>query len=111
MKNHTPCTVNVSSETGRLRAVLLHRPGVEIERMTPMNCAHALYSDILDRMNVDIEYSRFCGVLEKWAQVYYVEDILEELLKNEEIKTSTTATGPSRCREAPMNDWPRNSWG
>jgi arginine deiminase len=32
MKNHTPCTVNVSSETGRLRAVLLHRPGVEIER-------------------------------------------------------------------------------
>ena len=87
MKNHTPCTVNVSSEPGRLRAVLLHRPGVEIERMTPMNCAHALYSDILDRMNVDIEYSRFCGVLEKWAQVYYVEDILEELLKNEEIKT------------------------
>ena len=79
--------VNVSSETGRLRAVLLHRPGIEIERMTPMNCAHALYSDILDRMNVDIEYGRFCGVLEKWAQVYYVEDILEELLKDEQIKT------------------------
>ena len=58
MKNHTPCTVNVSSETGRLRAVLLHRPGVEIERMTPMNCAHALYSDILDRMNVDIDVTK-----------------------------------------------------
>ena len=82
-----PCPVNVASETGRLRAVLLHRPGVEIERMTPMNCAHALYSDILDRMNVDIEYGRFCGVLEKWAQVYYVEDILEHLLKDEQIKT------------------------
>lgn len=79
--------LSVSSETGRLRAVLLHRPGVEIERMTPMNCAHALYSDILDRMNVDIEYGRFCGVLEKWAKVYYVEDILRELLKDEDIKT------------------------
>lgn len=78
--------VNVSSETGRLRAVLLHRPGIEIERMTPMNCAHALYSDILDKMNVDIEYGRFCGVLEKWAQVYYVEDILKELLKDEQIR-------------------------
>ncbi len=80
------CTVNVASETGRLRAVLLHRPGVEIERMTPMNCSHALYSDILDRMNVDIEYDRFRGVLEKWAKVYYVEDILRELLKDEQTR-------------------------
>ena len=78
--------MSVSSETGRLRAVLLHRPGVEIERMTPLNCAHALYSDILDRMNVDIEYDRFRGVLEKWAQVYYVEDILQELLLDEKIR-------------------------
>lgn len=82
----TPCPVNVCSETGRLRGVLLHRPGVEIERMTPLNCAHALYSDILDRMNVDIEYSRFCGVLERWAKVYYVEDILVELLNDPSIR-------------------------
>ena len=81
-----PCEINVTSETGRLRAVLLHRPGVEIERMTPMNCGHALYSDILDRMNVDIEYNRFRGVLEHWAQVYYVEDILQELLKDEKVR-------------------------
>ena len=78
--------VSVTSETGRLRAVLLHRPGVEIERMTPLNCAHALYSDILDRMNVDIEYDRFRGVLEKWAKVYYVQDILEQLLQDDAIR-------------------------
>ena len=85
-KNITPCAVNVASETGRLRAVLLHRPGVEIERMTPLNAAHALYSDILNKPIVDNEYSNFCGVLEKWTQVYYVEDILEELLKDNEIR-------------------------
>lgn len=78
--------MNVSSETGRLRAVLLHRPGVEIERMTPLNAGHALYSDILDKLNVDNEYSNFCGVLERWAKVYYVEDILEELLKDDAIR-------------------------
>lgn len=82
----TPCEVNVSSETGRLRAVLLHRPGVEIERMTPLNAAHALYSDILNKTLVDGEYSNFCGVLEKWTDVYYVEDVLEELLKDSEIR-------------------------
>ena len=85
-KNITPCTVNVASETGTLRAVLLHRPGVEIERMTPLNAAHALYSDILNKPIVDNEYSNFCGVLEKWTNVYYVEDILEELLKDNEIR-------------------------
>lgn len=78
--------VNVSSETGRLRAVLLHRPGVEIERMTPMNAAHALYSDILNKPIVDTEYSNFCGVLEKWTNVYYVEDILEHLLNDMELR-------------------------
>ena len=82
----TPCQVNVSSETGRLRAVLLHRPGVEIERMTPLNAAHALYSDILNKPLVDSEYSNFCGVLEKWSNVYYVEDILEELLNDDAIR-------------------------
>ncbi len=86
IKNIYPCEVNVASETGRLRAVLLHRPGVEIERMTPLNAAHALYSDILNKPIVDTEYHYFSGVLEKWTNVYYVEDILEELLNDSEIR-------------------------
>lgn len=69
-----------------MRAVLLHRPGVEIERMTPLNAAHALYSDILSKPIVDNEYANFCGVLEKWTKVYYVEDILEKLLEDKEIR-------------------------
>ncbi len=82
----TPCPVNVCSETGRLRGVILHRPGVETERMTPLNCSHALYNDILDKMNVDAEYRLFSGVLERWAKVYYVEDILENLLDTPQIR-------------------------
>lgn len=85
-RNIIPCEVNVASETGRLRAVLLHRPGVEIERMTPLNAAHALYSDILSKPIVDMEYHWFSGVLEKWTDVYYVEDILERLLADAEVR-------------------------
>ncbi len=81
-----PCKVNVSSETGRLRAVLLHRPGVEIERMTPLNAEHALYSDILNKPIVDNEYANFCGVLERWTQVYYVEDVLEYILRDPDVR-------------------------
>ena len=79
-------TVNVSSEFGRLNAVLLHRPGIEIERMTPENANEALYSDILSKHIVDKEYAAFSGVLEKWTKVYYVEDILEDMMENDDVR-------------------------
>ena len=78
--------VNLNSEYGLLNAVLLHRPGVEIERMTPQNAGKALYSDILNKPIVDQEYSNFCGVLERWTKVYYVMDLVAELLANNTSK-------------------------
>lgn len=78
--------VNLNSEYGLLNAVLLHRPGVEIERMTPQNASKALYSDILNKPIVDQEYSNFCGVLERWTKVYYVMDLVAELLANNTTK-------------------------
>ena len=79
--------VNVQSEYGNLNAVLLHRPGVEIERMTPSNAAEALYSDILCKHIVDREYASFSGVFEKWCkQVYYVEDILTHLMDDDDVR-------------------------
>ncbi|MBO7629401.1 MAG: arginine deiminase, partial [Bacteroidales bacterium] len=64
--------VRLYSEIGRLNAVLLHRPGMEIEAMTPMNTAHALYQDILNKDIVDEEYRLFSGVLEKCTHTYQV---------------------------------------
>ena len=85
-QDRTKTTVNVSSEYGRLRAVLLHRPGVEIERMTPLSAHEALYSDILNKPIVDREYAAFSGVFEKWCKVYYVEDILAELMDDDDLR-------------------------
>lgn len=79
-------TVNVSSEYGHLNAVLLHKPGIEIERMTPSNAAEALYSDILSKHIVDREYASFSGVFEKWCKVYYVEDVLADLMDEDDIR-------------------------
>ena len=86
LENEPKFSVNVSSEIGRLRAVLLHRPGVEIERMTPQNAEEALYSDILNKGIVDGEYRHFCGVFEKVAKVYYVEDLLRWILDREALR-------------------------
>ena len=86
MKDIKPCQVNVASEFGRLRAVLLKRPGIEVERMTPLNAAQALYSDILDKPTVDYEYGLFSAILETWTDVYYVHDILAEVLKDDAVR-------------------------
>ena len=80
--------VNVASEIGRLNAVLLHRPGMEIERMTPSNAHEALYSDILSKKIVDDEYRYFCGVFEKVTNVFYVPQVLESLMEDDDLCSS-----------------------
>lgn len=78
--------VNVQSEIGRLRGVILHTPGVEVERMSPTNAHRALYSDILSREIVQREYSYFKATLEKVTKVYEVEELFTEALANPEAR-------------------------
>ncbi|MBQ0016484.1 MAG: arginine deiminase [Bacteroidales bacterium] len=86
MDSDNQINVNVASECGRLQAVLLHKPGIEIERMTPESAPEALYSDILNKHIVDQEYGNFCGVFERWCKVYYVQDLLLELVRRDEVR-------------------------
>jgi arginine deiminase len=65
----TKININVQSEIGKLDAVLLHRPGAEVENMTPMNVQRALYSDILNLSIAQKEYEQLSGVLSKVAKV------------------------------------------
>jgi len=76
----------INSEIGKLRGVIIHQPGSEVENMTPQNAERALYSDILNLSIALDEYVQFKGVLEKITQVFEVKDLLHEILKNEQIK-------------------------
>ena len=77
--------VRLYSEIGRLNAVLLHKPGPEIEAMTPLNAHHALYQDILNKEIVDEEYRLFSGVLSKCTKTYQVCDLLAEILEDSSV--------------------------
>ena len=78
--------ININSEIGRLEAVILHRPGVEIERMTPENANKALFSDILNKNIANQEYNQFEGVLKKVAKTLEVKELLSDILKIESVK-------------------------
>ena len=72
--------VHVESEIGRLRAVLVHSPGPELLAVTPANRAEFLYDDIIDAESAQREHRRFVALLERFARVYQLRDLLREVL-------------------------------
>ena len=86
-QNMQPIDINIKSEIGKLDAVIVHKPGPEVENMTPENAERALYSDILNLSVALPEYNNFVGVLEKFTKVFDVSDLLLDILKKEEVKS------------------------
>ncbi|MEA1875662.1 MAG: arginine deiminase family protein [Bacteroidota bacterium] len=79
---NTHFQADIKSETDKLKAVILHTPGSEVENMTPGNAERALYSDILNLVIAKKEYSQLNEVLNKLTKVFQVHDLLTEILDN-----------------------------
>jgi len=81
--------IHVNSETGRLKAVLLHRPGRELESLTPQYLDSMLFEDIPFLAQMQQEHDQFAHLLqEHGCQVWYVKDLLEEVLTVAPVRTS-----------------------
>ncbi len=78
--------VEVTSEIGRLEAVLVHAPGVELEAVTPATREDFLYDDIIDVEIAQREHRQFVSVLRRFATVYQVRDLLTEILQQDEAR-------------------------
>lgn len=78
--------IDVRSEIGHLEGVILHKPGSEVENMTPKNAERALYSDILNLAVAEREYNQLQSVLSKMTRTFYVKDLLSRVLENEKVK-------------------------
>ena len=88
MRTENKMQIEVNSEFGELEGVIIHTPGQEVEEMTPENAERALYSDILNLSVAANEYSTFKGVLNKVTSTYEVNDLLSDILKIDQVKTS-----------------------
>ncbi|HUO87390.1 MAG TPA: arginine deiminase family protein [Thermoanaerobaculia bacterium] len=75
----------MTSEIGRLRRVLLHSPGREIDEMTPAMMERLLFEDILFGDDARLEHGTFRRVLERaGAEVFDAEDLLAEAVTGED---------------------------
>lgn len=79
--------INVFSEIGKLKTVLVHRPGKELENLMPDYLERLLFDDIPYLEQAQKEHDQFAELLKsKDIEVLYLEDLAAEALINEEVK-------------------------
>src|SRR3954447_17935409 len=71
----------VHSEVGTLRKVLVHRPDLSLERLTPTNHDDLLFDDILWVERAQLEHDRFVDVMRAHGvEVFHLQQLLAETL-------------------------------
>ncbi|HWM89739.1 MAG TPA: arginine deiminase family protein [Thermoanaerobaculia bacterium] len=79
--------LRVDSEIGRLKRVLVHRPGHEIDWMVPSMMETLLFDDILDGDDARLEHDGFQQVLRQaGVEVLDAQDLLADVVGEEEAR-------------------------
>jgi len=72
---------HVDSEVGRLRQVIVHRPGLELKRLTPDNAADLLFDDVLWVAEAQAEHDEFTALMRAGGvTVHHYADLLAETM-------------------------------
>lgn len=95
-------THGVDSEVGRLRTVLLHRPGVELRRITPRSAGRLLFGALPWVGRAQQEHDFLARVLrEHGVEVLYLTELLQDALEYEPARTEAIE---SALRSAALGD-------
>lgn len=80
-------SIYVYSEIGKLKSILLHRPGEEIENIVPDYLRRLLFDEIAYLKQARKEHNQFTQILaNEEVEVLYLTDLMEEILKFEEVR-------------------------
>lgn len=72
----------VHSEIGRLHTVMMHRPGLDLERLTPANRHEFLFDDVVSVEMAQAQHDEFAEAFRsRGVEVLHVQDLLGEALE------------------------------
>ncbi len=75
--------LGVDSEVGRLRVAIVHRPGPELQRLTPRNNDRLLFDGLPWVARAQEEHDNFAGLLRsRGVEVLLLGDLLVEALNS-----------------------------
>ena len=115
-------TFGVHSEVGRLRKVMVHRPELSLQRLTPTTHDDLLFDDVLWVERAQYEHDQFVAKMrERGVEVFLLRDLLGEALaasdearrKLIELAASEFTVGISHGRRGALRAvgrWPRRRW-
>ena len=82
----------VRSEVGRLRTVMLHRPGNELRRLTPRNNDALLFDGLPWVDRAQVEHDAFAEALRgRGVEVLYLSELLTETLADPDAREAAIA--------------------
>lgn len=101
---------HVDSEVGQLKQAIVHRPGIELSRLTPDNVDELLFDDVMWAHRAREEHDLFVGQLEdQGVVVHHFATLLAEALDApgareflQERLTTATRFGPAL--DAPLDE-------
>ena len=80
-------TLGVYSEVGKLRKVMVHRPGLEHRRLTPTNVHDLLFDDVIWVDKAEEEHDAFVNVMrDRDIDVVYAQTLFAEALEKADAK-------------------------
>lgn len=88
--------INVYSEIGKLKKVLVHTPGQEIDYLTPQRLDELLFSAILDPIRAREEHKEFIKLLES-------QDV--EVVQLSDLTADTYKAASSEAKEKFIQQW------
>ena len=78
----------VHSEVGKLRKVLVHRPDLSLQRLTPSNAQELLFDDVVWVKRAREEHDAFVGHLRAHGvEVLLVSDLLADTMNDPAART------------------------
>ena len=80
-------SLHINSEIGRLKTILVHRPGAELENLTPDYLPQLLFDDIPYLEKAQQEHDTFTQVLrDHGVEVLYLDQLVVESLSDDAIR-------------------------
>jgi arginine deiminase len=80
-------TLGAHSEVGTLRTVLVHRPDLAHERLSPSNCHELLFDDVIWVRRARQEFDAFVDLMrERGVEVLLLHELLAQALEDREAR-------------------------
>lgn len=99
--------IGIDSEVGQLREVIVHRPGSELDRLTPANAAALLFDDVMWAERARNEHDGFEALHEHCVRVHHFGTLLPRPWPRRPDATSRSgASAPTKGSDL---RWPATS--